>query len=161
LSSDLITRRGAALGLLALGGCGFAPVYGTNASATGQFTFETDDTVTGFRLRDQLERRLGVAQAPVYLLRATTRTSEQAAAITEDGDTTRLNIIGTTTWRVLDLASGAQIAGGEVEAFTSYATTGSTIATQTTRDDATARLAAILADMIVSRVLLLPQAAQQ
>ena len=52
-----------------------------------------------------------------------------------------------------DAATGRQITSGTVEAFTSYAATGSTVATQAAEDDARARLAVLLADMIVTRML--------
>ena len=50
---------------------------------------------------------------------------------------------------------GETIADGRHETFTSYAATGSTTATQAAETDATTRLSVALADMIVSRLLLL------
>lgn len=154
MSSDHPTRRLTLLGLLALAGCGFAPIYGEGTGYREQIAFESDDSVVGFRLNERLEERLGVSAAPRYTLKSSIRTSQRAAAITADGDTARLNIIGTADWMLTDIATGVQVDGGEVEAFTSYSATGSTIATQSTRDDAAARLAVILADLIVSRLLI-------
>ena len=82
------------------------------------------------------------------------RSSQRAAAITSEGDTSRFNIVGAAKWSLIVLDDGNQIDGGEVEAFTSYSATGSTNATPATRDDAEARVAVILADLIVSRVLI-------
>lgn len=155
MSSSLIPRRTVLLGLLGLAGCGFAPIYGGGAGLRGRIAFETDQSVVGFRLREQLEKRLGRSAAPQYMLKTTVRSSQRAAAITSEGDTSRFNIVGVATWSLIALDSGAQVDGGEVEAFTSYSATGSTTATQSTRDDAEARVAAILADLIVSRVLIL------
>ncbi|MEO1637979.1 MAG: LPS assembly lipoprotein LptE [Pseudomonadota bacterium] len=156
MSSDRVTRRTTLLSLTALAGCGFAPIYGDGGNLRGQFQFDTDDTVAGFQMRAQLEDRLGAPEQPNYVLATRLRTSTRAAAIDPDGDTTRLNIVGTAAWQVTD-GTGAVLGSGEVDAFTSYATTASTIATQSSRDDAEARLASILADMVVARVLLLAQ----
>ena len=145
-------RRTALAGLLALAGCGFAPVYQTSDLA-GRFQYRSDDTVLGFHMTTQLAQRLGDPQTPRYTINVTIDERERAAAINASGDTVRLNVIGQADWRVVDLATGLQVGGGTVDAFTSYAATGSTVATQATRDDARARLATLLADMIVTRIL--------
>lgn len=155
MSSDRISRRFAVLGLLALGGCGFAPIYGQDNALRGQIAYDTDETVAGFRIRTRLEERLGFATTPRYLLTVTRTEQRRTSAITSDGDTTRFNVIGTATWALKDAATGTQVETGAVEAFTGYATTGSTTATQAAETDATARLSVILADMIVSRILVL------
>ena len=154
MSSNRPTRRIALLGLLGLAGCGFAPIYGDGVAIQGAFAFETDESILGFRLRARLEDRLGQPSSAKFVLKASLDASERAAAITEDGDTSRLNVIGAATWSLTDLATNQQIETGKVEAFTSYSATGSTVATQTAKDDAWARLAVILADMIATRVLL-------
>jgi LPS-assembly lipoprotein len=140
------------LGLTGLAGCGFAPVLANEDR--GIYRFESADSVAGFRLREQLEQRLGAPEAPRYVIKTTLSLSERAAAITADGDTSRLNVIARSNWSLVEIATGEQLETGTVEAFTSYSATGSTVATQSTRDDARARVAVILADMIVSRVLL-------
>ena len=129
------------------------PVYEDNAAVRGQFTFETDESVMGFHLGSRLAERLGVPSIPRYTLKATLTTRERAAAITAEGDTSRLNVIGRASWSLLETVSGEQVATGHAEAFTSYAATSSTVATQATRDDARKRLAMILGDMIVTQVL--------
>ncbi|WP_342069553.1 LPS assembly lipoprotein LptE [Yoonia algicola] len=154
MSSSLTPRRTVLLGLIGLAGCGFAPIYGADTGLRGRVAFETDESVAGFRLREELEKRLGRSAAPEYVLKTTVRSSQRAAAITSEGDTSRFNIVGAAKWSLIVLDDGNQIDGGEVEAFTSYSATGSTNATQATRDDAEARVAVILADLIVSRVLI-------
>ncbi|MCK0096975.1 LPS assembly lipoprotein LptE [Yoonia sp. F2084L] len=155
MSSNPITRRATLISLLGLMGCGFAPIYGAGNGLRDRVRIEADDSVAGFKLQERLEARLGRSSAPQYVLKTTVRSSERAAAITADGDTSRLNIIGTATWSLVDIARDETIESGAVDAFTSYSATGSTIATQATRDDAEARLSVILADMIVSRVLVI------
>lgn len=141
--------------LMGLAGCGFAPIYGGDGGVRGQVSFETDESVAGFRLRERLEERLGRSASPRYTLETTVSSSQRAAAITSEGDTSRLNIVGKATWSLVSLETGQVVDSGEVEAFTSYSATGSTIATQATSDDAEARLSVILADLIVSRILII------
>lgn len=155
MSSNRITRRIALVSLLGLASCGFAPIYNADDGLRGLVAVEADETVAGFVLQQRLKERLGRSDAPQYVLKTTVRSSQRAAAISADGDTSRLNIIGTAGWSLVNIANGDTIDSGEVEAFTSYSATGSTIATQSTRDDAEARLSVILADLIVTRVLIL------
>ncbi|PUB11602.1 lipopolysaccharide assembly protein [Yoonia sediminilitoris] len=108
-------------------------------------------------MRAQLERRLGAPQAPQYLLEVRQTAPRRPAAIRSSGVTVRYNLIGTATWRLRDVASGRVIDTGEVEGFTSYSGTGSTVATQSAETDAAARLSVTLADMIVTRMLVLLQ----
>ena len=129
------------------------PVYGNDNAVRGQFAFETDETVEGLHLGNRLVDRLGAPQNPTYTIKVTVSLSERAATITAEGDSARFNVIGIATWSVVNNASGQQITSGRTEAFTSYAATSSTVATQATRDDARKRLSVILADMIVTRVI--------
>ncbi len=129
------------------------PVYQENAALRGVFSYRTDDDPFGFVMGQQLAERLGDSQSARFVLKTTARTDERAAAITAEGDTSRLNITGEANWSITEVASSTQLATGKVSAFTSYSATASTVATQASRDDATARLAMILADMIVTRVL--------
>lgn len=152
MSSNRLSRRIVLLGLLALAGCGFAPIYGGGGNQ-GAYAFETDESVMGFRMQGRLAERLGLPDAPAFVIEAKISVTERAAAITADGDTSRLNVIGSADWSLTRIATGEQIEAGKVESFTSYAATGSTVATQTSKDDARMRLATILADLIVTRVM--------
>jgi len=143
------------ISLVGLAGCGFVPVYSQDGGLRDRVAFETDETVAGFRLRERLEVRLGRSDAPQYLLKTSLQSRQRAAAINAEGDTLRLNIIGTASWVLVASDTDQEIDSGEVEAFTSYSASASTIATQATRDDAEARLSVILADLIVSRLLVL------
>lgn len=157
-SRDNITRRAALLGgLMALSACGFAPAYGTNGVANAlleQVLVTGPDTVAGFRLRTRLEDRLGQPSgAARYQLTTSLRISQEGAAISTDGDTTRFSLVGTAAYQLIDIATGAEIATGDVDSFTAYSTTGSTVAAATAREDAVDRLAVILADLIVTRLI--------
>ena len=153
--SDRLTRRTTFLGLLGLAGCGFVPVYGETSAIRGKFAFDTGNSVLGFHLGARLSDRLGAPDGPAYVIKVTARATERSAAITAQGQQARFNLIGIADWSIVATATGQQIATDRSEAFTSYAATSSTVATQATRDDARNRLAVILADMIVTRVLAL------
>lgn len=145
-------RRGLLLGLLALGGCGFRPIYGNDNSFRDRVSFTSDDTVAGFQIRQQLEKRLGSTATPDFALSTQLSIRQRSAAITADGDTSRFNVIATARWSLKEIATGREIAADEVQGFTSFSATSSTVATQATQDDAVERLTIILADMIVSRI---------
>lgn len=142
--------------MMALAGCGLTPVYGTNGQANilrDAVSFSAPDTVAGFRVRGRLEERLGRATAPKYALDVQLGQNLTPATITVDGDTTRVNLVGTADW-VLRSAAGSSLTSGQIETFTSYSATGSTVATEAAATDAAARLSVALADLIVSRLIL-------
>ena len=158
-----LNRRFALLGLLGLAGCGFAPVYGTGGQARalqGAMIVTAPDTIAGFRMRQYLVDQLGQPNAARYALTIGMSQTATPATITSDGDTTRFNLIGTSDWTLSDL-NGQRIAGGDVETFTSYSSTGSTVATQAAADDARDRLARALGDLVLARIILLDLDAAQ
>ena len=147
-------RRIALLGLLALAGCGFTPVYGPGSTASAlrnQTTITAPETVEGYRLLQALRDRLGDSIGTAYDLSVTLEISEVAAATTAEGSTTRYTLPGKANYVLRNLA-GFTLAEGTVSSFTSYSATGTTVATTAAETDARARLAAILADQIVTRL---------
>ena len=103
-------------------------------------------------MRKHLEARLGATQTAQYQLITNISETRDAAAVTTDGDITRFSILGTATWKLTQ--GPATLSSGTVETFTSYAATGSTVATQAAEDDAVNRLSVALADLIVADMLL-------
>jgi LPS-assembly lipoprotein len=142
------------LGVVCLvAGCGFAPVYapgGPGAALRDAVTVEAGETVFDYRLRVALEERLGTGSA--YRLSFTTQVEELQAAVTQEGKITRFNVTGTADWVLRD-AAGAEVARGQARGFTSYLTTASTVATEAAARDASERLAVVLADQIVTRLV--------
>lgn len=148
--------RRAVLAGLVLAGCGFTPVYGPGGSAeglSGRIAFDAPRDAQGFALVRQLERRLGIADAPGFQLSASIFLSEDDLGITPGQEITRFNLLGRVRFTVRNLETGEIATSGEVESFTSYSATGTPFATQTARADARERLMTILADEIVSRLL--------
>lgn len=153
------SRRAAILGLLALAGCGFTPAYapgGTGTALAGRVAVTAPADVLGYRVGTRLQTRLGQAAQPVFLLTVTPRMVDRAAALTRDGTRARVNLVGEAGWVLTDSSTGAIIGQGEVSGFTGYSTTGSTVAARAAEEDARDRLAIVLADLVMTKLLALP-----
>ena len=151
-------RRGLVIGVLALGACGFTPVYGPGGSGgklQNSVAFTAPATELGFRVRTTLEDRFGPisGSAADYSVNIALSSRQNSAAVNDEGDITRLDIQGTARW---DLTNADQTysTGGDVRATTSYSATGTTVATQAAERDAVERLAQILADRIAADLIL-------
>lgn len=153
-------RRGFLKTLLApallLSACGFAPAYGPDGGAQRlQGTIEIDEPVdrNSYLLVQQLEHRLGRAAAPQYGLSLALEVKQERMAIDATNITTRFNVIGRATYALRDLGDGKVLMSGNVDSFTGYSATGSTVATQAAQRDARERLMTILADQITTRLI--------
>lgn len=137
-----------------LAGCGFAPVYGAGGDGLrGAVRAEAPDTDETFAFVRRFEERLGRPEAPRYDLAYTLSTTQDALAIDRSDNVTRLTIEGQLAWRLVPQGGGAAVLSGNEIAFTSYSAPDSTIATFASRRDADRRLAIILADKVVTRLL--------
>ncbi|MGI3169585.1 LPS assembly lipoprotein LptE [Pseudooceanicola sp. C21-150M6] len=135
--------------------CGFTPAYGPGGGAsklTGRVAVSAPTTRETYLMTRQLEERLGRTSAPAYQLSYTLELEEERIAITSDNITRRFNLIGKASYRLTDL-TGNELAKGQVESFTGYSATGTTVATRAARWDAEERLATILSDDIVTRLI--------
>lgn len=149
-------RRAFLASALALGACGFTPVYGPSGSARDLLNAVEIDPPRdreGYVLVRHLEERLGRASAPRFGLSIAIQLSEERMAITADNVATRFNVLGKTTYALREMGDGEVIASGFVESFTGYSTTGSTAATQAASRDARERLMTILGDKIITRLM--------
>ncbi|WP_371229367.1 LPS assembly lipoprotein LptE [Roseovarius sp. 2305UL8-3] len=151
-------RRTVLLGSLAtaLAGCGFTPAYGPGGSATqlnGTILVDEPTTRPAYLLTRHLEDRLGRASNAQYGLSYAINISESAIAISPNDVTLRYNVLGDVTYALRDLGTGAVVTSGKVDSFTSYSTTGTTVATQASQKDAENRLMTILGDQIVTRLI--------
>ena len=149
----LLSRRSFCISApLALGACGFAPLH-NGAAKRGQIAFDPPNDRVSFDLRNALEDRLGTAQSPLFKLSYKTEIREDGVGITTDQVTTRFNVIGQTQYTLRRLSDDSVVTSGVVDSFTSYAATGTTVATQTAQLDAQRRLVVILADQMTTRLL--------
>jgi len=148
-----------------LSACGFEPVYGPNGTGTAlrnQIAFQSPESIGASRDADayyfvrQLETRMGRAGAPRYRMELTLETDEVGQAITADGDITRYSLTGTAGYSLVRLSDGQIVASGEVENFSGYSASGTTVQTLASETDAHERLMVILADQIVTRLYAVP-----
>lgn len=156
----MVSRR-ALLGTLLLAGCGFAPVYGPGgAGGLLQDRVRAADPVDaeGFAYNARIAERLGSDAGTEFLLDYRFSMATVAQAITTDEVTTRYSLNGTVDFTLSRIATGEIVTSGRVSNFTSYSTTGTTIATLTAERDAQMRLARMLADQTVTRLLALDPA---
>ncbi|MEL6519856.1 MAG: LPS assembly lipoprotein LptE [Pseudomonadota bacterium] len=152
----LFDRRLALTALLATAACGFEPAFAPGNSGDqlrGQILVDTPQDREDFNFVTRLEDRLGRNGAAPLLLSYDITTSRDGVAITADQQTQRFNLVGQVTYEVEDQASGAVLTSGTVSSFTSYSTTGTTVATQAAEDDAYERLIVILADQLITRLI--------
>jgi LPS-assembly lipoprotein len=149
-------KRRSVLAMLALSGCGFTPALGPSGAAEGlQGSIRAADPSdkNGFDLVERLEERIGRPSTARFDLGYVITTREIGVGITPDSAITRYNLTGAVDWTLTERATGARVAGGRVENFTSYSATGSTVAGLAAEEDAAFRLVRILADQIVSRLI--------
>lgn len=149
------SRRLALLAALALGACGFTPVYapgGAGSRLLGQVRVADPRTPDDYAFLRRMTERLGPDQAARYDLAYTLRIAVVPQAITPDEVTTRYSLNGTAAWALTDRATGQTAAQGEVSSFASHSTVGTVIATTAAEQDARDRLAVMLADQVVTRL---------
>jgi LPS-assembly lipoprotein len=157
LSYSIASRRAALLALLAVGACGFTPALapgGGMLKLRNTVAVSAPDTIAGFAIRSRLIDRLGLATTPIATLSVNVEQALDVASQSQSGSTLRYNVVGAAGWQ-LTAANGTVWGSGQVEAFTSYAATGSTVATQSAATDAVGRLMTILADKVVTQLMLL------
>ena len=146
----------AALASATLSACGFTPVYGPSGGGSALRnairTTEPDTDLT-FAFVRQFEERLGRPSAPRWDLDYTILTTSEALAIDGSNNITRYNIEGTLQWTLTPAGSNTAVLTGRETDFTSYSATGSNVSTLESKRDAQRRLARILADSVVSRLL--------
>lgn len=144
------------LGGLALGGCGFAPVYGPTGQASrlqGSILPDAPRSRDEYLLIQQIEDRLGRGADGPYALGYSYAISGARMAVTADNVTTRFNLVGRVDFTLRDRATDAVLLRDSVNSFTGYSTTGSTSATEAASRDARERLATLLADQMVTRLI--------
>lgn len=145
----------AGMGALALSGCGFAPVHapgGPGQRLFGKIRASDPATIDDFAFVRRLTERLGPESDALYDLSYNLRIAVVSQAITTDEVTTRYALNGSADFTLTEIESGRIVTRGQVNNFTSYSTTGTTIATMSAEQDAHDRLAATLADQVVTRL---------
>lgn len=161
------SRRAFLVSAFFVAGCGFTPAYGPGGPALalrGSVVVDAPGNRDSFDLTGQLERKFGPAQTPRYSLSYRLNIREDGVGVTSEQELIRFNVVGTATFSLHDISSGALLTSGSVDNFTGYAVgaidtsatpprTSSTIATLAARRDARSRLMVALADQIVTRLV--------
>jgi len=152
----LSDRRAFLFSALAIAGCGFTPVYGPGGGGSrlqDAVLVDVPSDRDAYLLTQQLDHRLGRADTPRYGLSYALTVGEERMAITANNITTRFNVVGSATYALRDLDSGAVLTSGTVDSFTGYGADDTTVATLSAGRDARSRLMIILADQITTRLL--------
>lgn len=149
------SRRFVLLAPLALAACGFRPIYGRGSAAealNGKIALGPVDDRLSFEFFEQLENRLGRAEAPVFQLDATLDVESKGLAITQDNAITRYNLTGIVSFSLTRIKNGEVVLQDKLRAFTAYSATANAYATFISERDAKRRLAVSLADQIATRI---------
>ncbi len=147
---------GALLALPAAAACGFAPAYAPGGPALALRNAVRPDpaaTEIGFAFATRIEERLGPAPTPDFLLGHEVVVGSEGLARTPDNSILRYNIAGRARYALRRAADGAVLTSGVAESFVSYSAIGTTVATRASETDARDRLAVILADEVVTRLI--------
>lgn len=164
-SSESFSRRRllGGLGLLALGGCGFRPLYGGGAG--GEMRAELSRirvTVIqerfGQLLRRALYQRMGQSVSgpdqPLYELRLSPNLQAEGVGIQRDGTATRVRYIGTANWLLARIGPPPEtLASGIERSIEAYnIPPNQFFAADSSREVAEQRLAELLAELVVTRI---------
>lgn len=147
---------GGAAALLA--GCGFTPVHGPSGSGADLMgTIRADDPVSrrDFNFVAALEERLGRPAADRFALAYAIEVSTLAGGTVRGQGATRNQLRGTLDYVLTD-AAGVEVTSGRVRASAAYSLTATQLANLTAREDAELRLMRMLADSVVSRLMIDP-----
>lgn len=149
----LSNRRTFLLSALALAGCGFTPVHGPQGSANlrNAVMVQAPTNRDEFELVRALEQRFGQPRETLYTLSYKLTVSEEAVVVSNAQGQERFNVTGRLDFSLAD-NDGTVQAKGVSKAFTSYSSTGSTVATDQAQRDAHDRLMIILADQTLTRL---------
>jgi len=147
-------------GLLALGACGFEPLYGTadRGAETGQLLSRIEVPPIADRLgqlvRTELNNRLKPRPAPqpLYAVVVTLTESTQGLAVRRDASATRANLIVNATFTLSAISGGENLLSGEIRSVNGYDILTSDFATLAAEKDARRRGARDVADAIVDRL---------
>jgi len=153
---SLSDRRLFLTSLLALGACGFAPVYGPGGvgeGLRGSVEVAAPSDRDAYDLVKQLEERLGQPNNARYLLDYTIQTRAEGVGVTPAQEITRTQLFGTVKFTLSDTSNGLSVHDGSVSSFVSYSTLGSTVSTASVERDAYRRLMVALADLLFARLI--------
>lgn len=148
------------LGALALGACGFQPLYGqrSGAASTQELALVSIDQIKnrqGQKLHNFLLARLtplGAPPEPFYRLQVHLKTGTQQLAIRKDETATRANLVLTANFILSDFRTNKVLFKGLSRSSNSYNILESEFATIASVNDASTRATRELGDEISARL---------
>lgn len=159
-----VKRLAAAVLVMSLGGCGFAPVYGDHAGA-----FQAQDALDrvqiapiggrmlGLNVRNELLDRLnpnGEPTSPAYRLEVTLVQGGAGSLVQPDASITRYNYTLTAKYSLIGLEDDKVLTAGSVFSRTAYNVVDSEYATLVGREDAQKRAASAVGEDLALRIAL-------
>jgi LPS-assembly lipoprotein len=155
-AASILAGAAAVVGLAALGGCGFTPLYARPGVAGGITHIEViaPKGREGYLLRQNLDDDFGHAQgeAPVYRLEVTMNTVRQAHGLTANDTAQRYELDLKVSYNLIEVASGKVAHAGAVVSDISYDSTDQPYAGIAARQDVQNRLASDVAQKIEIQV---------
>lgn len=147
--------------LFILSGCGFTPMYGENRAGDGlSETFSNvaiapiNDRI-GQIVQNHLRDRMnpyGSPAAPDYILRVTLNQALEGYGFRTDESVTRESLTLTATYQLVDQKTGDVVLQDEVRAIQAYDMIQSDFANFSTQQDAEARTALQIAELLTARL---------
>jgi len=161
-----LTRRSMILlgATLALGGCGFEPLYGHHggANATGEFDADLASVKVGLipnRMGQQLAISLrdsfnptGVSVPTRYMLEVGLTTYRNDLGIRADSTAVRSEVIVVASYRLTDVNAKKQVISGSTRAVSAFDILDNAYATTVAQQDAGERALEVIADDLRERV---------
>jgi len=143
------------LGLSALAGCGFKPLYASGGGELiGRIALGDVDGRSSYYLREALRRRLGDGGAdPLYRLEVATKIERESLVLREDDASTRYSYRATANVTVIRLDSSQTVLTDEVRVISSYDATSSLYASRVSERAVERQVADTLGERIASRVI--------
>lgn len=136
-------------------------MYGEGAPASrmaGRVEVPVIDGEPGFEMRERLTASLGDPSLADYRLEIKFDLKRTGVALTQQDVTTRFDIVGTATYKLVPTAGGNAVAAGVVRSVTGFSSpeseTSFAFASLSAERDAERRLAVDLADKILQRLAL-------
>lgn len=136
---------------------GFVPAFGPDSGARAllnRVAVADPTDKNAFDLVQRVEERLGRAVSPAYSLGYEIVTDEVDLGVTPANAITRYNVTGSVSFTLTDIATKSVVSSGTASTFTAFAASGTTVSTDASRADAYQRLMRLLADQVVTRLVI-------
>ena len=153
----LSNRREFLLAGLSLVGCGFEPVHRSESKShvfSNQVFVQAPTNRAEFELVRNLEVHFGSPSDKRYHLRYKLTVDEEIVDVSVAQELNRFNLVGLLEYSLVDV-DGVVLLSEAAKSFTGYSATGTTVATERSKQDSYDRLMVILAKQVSNNLLIL------